>query len=386
MAKDDKKDKLTKEERQAKKAIEKEEKQAKKAKEKEEKQAQKAKEKAQRQAQKAREKAKNKAQKSKAAHQAKNDASAVPRTHDENGVPYRPPFAARQFQSVLSQCKLQWPTQPKYNKVAVGQGQFEGYAHADFCLTNDNGNDACMSMAMTGAGCRCELRHGTHWSITDASAAAATGNNNTNIYLKATICIPPVDASRVESFTFAQIHTHDFKDRNGQTYEKGPFLRMAWKHKVRGGKNNTTDAIVAILREDLRRQGKANTCYDLNFPRPDGFFDLLIAVVYNPDSQHYELKIDLDGVNRLTKDNIDFWAPMYTNYFKAGCYLGSGVDDQEPTAKVLFKALEIGVPGESSSSPETCHNTAEVNDGSGSDGSSSSGSDDSDSDSDSDRD
>lgn len=300
----------------------------------------KAKNKEARKAERKAKKQKAKEAKEKQCKEAKNAPPPVPKTEDENGNPYRPPYDAEKFQPVLSQCRLQWPTEPKYNKPPVRQGKFHGYAHADFCLTEEGH----MSIAMEGLGHRCELRHNPHWGIANAK------KSKHGIYLISSVCLPPVDKSRIDSFTFFQIHTHDFKDKNtGKKYAAGPFLRLAWK-KNRAKKKDT---VWANVREDLKGKGKTNGWYDLDLPRPDGFFDVRIAVVYNEGNQHYELKIDIDGTNRLTKE-IDYWEPISSNYFKAGCYLHGGVDDNEPLAKVLFKSLEIGLPGS-----ETCDATEE---------------------------
>lgn len=260
-------------------------------------------------------------------------------TVDKDGKPFQAPFDSSKFRQVLSECRLQWPT----HKAAypVRRGKFDGYAQADFHQTDEGHMRITVEGKETGQ--RCELRHNPHWSIT-----AARNDLKHGVRLDARIRLPCPPVNRTESFTFLQIHTAGFVDAAGTKYADGPFLRVTWK-RARGKNDKQKDVLYANVREDLRTDGKSNGWYDLDQVRPDGFFDLSIDVVYNVPTKHYELRIDIDGRNRLTKE-IDYWSPMLTNYFKAGVYLGGGVDDNVPQATAVFSKLEIDIP----TSDDTC--------------------------------
>jgi hypothetical protein len=219
---------------------------------------------------------------------------------------YEHPFDVPWLKPVLSECRLQCPST---SNPLVRNGEFDGVTVDNHFYLVDN---TTLAIGMDkDLGGRCELRHNPEWSTESSTEIAMTG----------TVKIEP---NNIEDFTFFQIHAKTYTP-----YQKGPLLRMVWT----ANRYDILDHIWVNVRLNLDETSKQNRYYDLG-PRPDGFFDAEISAYGGL------LQIWLNDELQLER-NIDYWAPIQTNFFKTGTYLHGDLNGPQI---VQYKELSMVTP------------------------------------------
>jgi len=261
------------------------------------------------------------------------------------------PLDLSPFGEVIKECTLEvnHPNQPPVAK----KGNFKTYDHSNFRLTTgdeeDEDEDPCLSMIAEGKGGKCELRHHAHWGV---SAARYSTHRSGVILCSTTLCLgtsPDIKTSTVLQIihtSYAMPITAGAGGGRNKLFGKTPLLQITWCRNNRQSSSDDEDAY--LLWAHVRRRNKEQR-YKLGPVQRGNFFNLDIWIVYDADSERFELGIDLDEDNRLLK-NVDDWLTLTpTSYFQMGCQINKTADEDETapsdtSMQMLFKKIDINIP------------------------------------------
>ena len=271
----------------------------------------------------------------------------------ESSITNKPDHAFFEFEQVLSDCTLevQHTDQPPVPK----KGYFHQYAHPNFCMVrgdNDSEDVPALSITAEGDSGRCELRHHLLWGI---SAARYSYRRSGVILCSSTLSIAP-SSDKIQAFTIFQIIHSSYElpvsatdGSSSKLFAKKSLLRLLVE---RNAPQDSKDQNDYILSAHLRRQRrKREKQYQLGSLPHGEYFDLDVYIVFDPESERYELGIDLNEENCLMKQ-IDNWLALSpTNYFQFGSHINdistnaeASPDSKIPSVQVSYRKIDMNIP------------------------------------------